>query len=71
MHSRLATTLVLELVGRFIYGCLLATILLEFWVGLMDDLVVGLDSPLWWAALVAKDLRVIILAVHSVDRMEV
>lgn len=61
----------LKLVGRFIYGCLLATILLELWVSLMDDLVVGLGSPLWWAALVAKDLRVTILAVHSVDRVEV
>ena len=37
----------------------------------MDDLVVGLDSPLWRAALVAKDLGVTILAVHSVDRVEV
>ena len=61
----------LELVRRFIYGCLLAAILLELWVSLMDDLVVGLDSPLRRAALVAKDLGVTILAVHSVDRVEV
>ena len=74
MHSWLATTLVLEFVGRFIYGCLLAAILfvlLELWVSLMGDLVVGLDSPLRRAALVAKDLGVTILAVHSVDRVEV
>jgi len=71
LHPWLATTLVLELVRRFIYGCLLAAILLELWVSLMDDLVVGLDSPLRRAALVAKDLGVTILAVHSVDRVEV
>lgn len=74
LHSWLATTLVLELVGRFIYGCLLAAILfvlLELWVSLMGDLVVGLDSPLRRAALVAKDLGVTILALHSVDRVEV
>ena len=71
MHPWLATTLVLELVRRLIYGCLLAAILLELWVSLMDDLVVGLDSPLRRAALVAKDLGVTILAVHSVDRVEV
>ena len=71
MHPWLVTTLVLELVRRLIYGCLLAAILLELWVSLMDDLVVGLDSPLRRAALVAKDLGVTILAVHSVDRVEV
>ena len=56
LHPWLATTLVLELVRRFIYGCLLAAILLELWVSLMNDLVVVMENLLRWAALIDKDL---------------